>query len=153
LVTANADALDQAGIDRFLVELDGTPNKANLGANAILGVSMAVAQAAANATDLPLFRYLGGTNARTLPVPLMNVVNGGAHADNNVDVQEFMIVPHGAPSFAEALRMGVTVFHALKKVLNGRKLSTGVGDEGGFAPDLGSNEEALALLVEAIEKA
>jgi enolase len=153
LVTAGADALDQAAIDHFLIELDGTPNKASLGANAILGVSMAVAQAAANATDLPLFRYLGGTNARVLPVPLMNVVNGGAHADNNVDVQEFMIVPHGGATFAEALRMGVTVFHALKKVLLGRKLFTGVGDEGGFAPDLDSNEEALELLVEAIEKA
>src|SRR5439155_4274062 len=125
--TAGADALDQAAIDHFLIELDGTPNKASLGANAILGVSMAVAQAAATATDLPLFRYLGGTNARVLPVPLMNVVNGGAHADNNVDVQEFMIVPHGAATFAEALRMGVTVFHTLKKVLLSRKLSTGVG--------------------------
>jgi len=153
LVTAGADALDQAAIDHFLIELDGTPNKASLGANAILGVSMAVAQAAATATDLPLFRYLGGTNARVLPVPLMNVVNGGAHADNNVDVQEFMIVPHGAATFAESLRMGVTVFHALKKVLLSRKLFTGVGDEGGFAPDLDSNEEALQLLVEAIEKA
>jgi enolase len=153
LVTAGADALDQAAIDHFLIELDGTPNKASLGANAILGVSMAVAQAAANATDLPLFRYLGGTNARVLPVPLMNVVNGGAHADNNVDVQEFMIVPHGGATFAEALRMGVTVFHALKKVLLGRKLFTGVGDEGGFAPNLDSNEEALELLVEAIDKA
>jgi enolase len=153
LVAAGADALDQAAIDHFLIELDGTPNKASLGANAILGVSMAVAQAAATATDLPLFRYLGGTNARLLPVPLMNVLNGGAHADNNVDVQEFMIVPHGAPTFAEALRMGVTVFHALKKVLRERKLFTGVGDEGGFAPDLDSNEDALALLVEAIGRA
>ncbi len=153
LIAAGADALDQAAIDRFLIELDGTPNKASLGANAILGVSMAVAQAAANATDLPLFRYLGGTNARTLPVPMMNVLNGGAHADNNVDVQEFMIVPHGAPSFSEALRMGVTVFHTLKKVLHDRKLATSVGDEGGFAPNLESNEDALKLLIEAIEKA
>ena len=153
LLAAGADATDQGAIDRFLIELDGTPNKANLGANAILGVSMAVAQAAANATDLPLFRYLGGANAKVLPVPMMNVVNGGAHADNNVDLQEFMIVPMGAPSFAEALRMGVTVFHTLKKVLHGKKLSTSVGDEGGFAPNLASNEEALKLLVEAIEKA
>jgi enolase len=153
LVSAGADGLDQAAVDRFLIELDGTPNKGSLGANAILGVSMAVAHAAANAADLPLFRYLGGTNARVLPVPLMNVVNGGAHADNNVDLQEFMIVPFGAPTFAEALRMGVTVFHTLKKVLNERKLATAVGDEGGFAPNLESNEAALKLLVEAIEKA
>ena len=153
LLAAGADATDQGAIDRFLIELDGTPNKANLGANAILGVSMAVAQAAANATDLPLFRYLGGANAKVLPVPMMNVVNGGAHADNNVDLQEFMVVPMGAPSFAEALRMGVTVFHTLKKVLHGKKLSTSVGDEGGFAPNLASNEDALRLLVEAIEKA
>jgi enolase len=153
LLAAGADATDQGAIDRFLIELDGTPNKANLGANAILGVSMAVAQAAANATDLPLFRYLGGANAKVLPVPMMNVVNGGAHADNNVDLQEFMIVPMGAPSFAEALRMGVTVFHTLKQVLHGKKLSTSVGDEGGFAPNLASNEDALRLLVEAIEKA
>ena len=153
LLAAGADATDQGAIDRSLIELDGTPNKANLGANAILGVSMAVAQAAANATDLPLFRYLGGANAKVLPVPMMNVVNGGAHADNNVDLQEFMLGPMGAPSFAEALRMGVTVFHTLKKVLNGKKLSTSVGDEGGFAPNLASNEEALKLLVEAIEKA
>ncbi|MEP7029266.1 MAG: phosphopyruvate hydratase, partial [Candidatus Eisenbacteria bacterium] len=153
LVAAGADATDQGAIDRFLIELDGTPNKGNLGANAILGVSMAVAHAAANATDLPLFRYLGGANAKVLPVPLMNVVNGGAHADNNVDVQEFMIVPLGATGYSEALRMGVTVFHTLKKVLHGRKLATSVGDEGGFAPNLASNEEALQLLVEAIEKA
>jgi enolase len=153
LLASGADGADQGGVDRFLIELDGTPNKGNLGANAILGVSMAVAHAGANATDLPLFRYLGGTNAKVLPVPLMNVVNGGAHADNNVDLQEFMIVPLGAPSFSEALRMGVTVFHTLKKVLSDRKLATAVGDEGGFAPNLASNEEALKLLVEAIEKA
>jgi enolase len=153
LLAAGADGIDQAAIDRFLIELDATPNKGNLGANAILGVSMAVAHAAANAADLPLFRYLGGANARTLPVPLMNVINGGAHADNNVDVQEFMIVPVGAASFGEALRMGVTVFHTLKQVLQGRKLSTTVGDEGGFAPNLASNEDALKLLVEAIEQA
>ncbi len=152
LVGAGVDGLDQATVDRLLIELDGTPNKSNLGANAILGVSMALAHAAANEADLPLFRYLGGTNARVLPVPLMNVLNGGAHADNNVDLQEFMIVPHGASSFAEALRAGVEIFHALKKVLRDRKLATGVGDEGGFAPDLASNEAALQLLVEAIEK-
>jgi enolase len=153
LVAAGLDGLDQAAVDRALIELDGTPNKGNLGANAILGVSMALAHAGAHESDLPLFRYLGGTNARTLPVPLMNVVNGGAHADNNVDVQEFMIVPLGAPSFSEALRMGVEVFHALRSVLRARKLNTNVGDEGGFAPDLESNEAALRLLVEAIEKA
>jgi enolase len=153
LVAAGLDGLDQAAADRALLELDGTANKGSLGANAILGVSMALAHAGANEADLPLFRYLGGTNARTLPVPLMNVVNGGAHADNNVDVQEFMIVPLGAPSFAEALRMGVEVFHTLRKVLQQRKLNTNVGDEGGFAPDLESNEAALRLLVEAIEKA
>ncbi len=153
LVAAGLDGLDQAAVDRALIELDGTPNKGSLGANAILGVSMALAHAGAHEADLPLFRYLGGTNARTLPVPLMNVVNGGAHADNNVDVQEFMIVPVGAPTFAEALRLGVTVFHTLRTVLKERKLNTNVGDEGGFAPDLPSNEAALSLLVEAIEKA
>ncbi len=153
LLAAGLDGLDQAAVDRALLELDGTANKGNLGANAILGVSMALAHAGAHETDLPLFRYLGGTNARVLPVPLMNVVNGGAHADNNVDVQEFMIVPVGAPNFAEALRMGVQVFHTLRKVLQARKLNTNVGDEGGFAPDLASNEDALKLLVEAIEKA
>jgi enolase len=153
LLSAGVDGLEQAAVDRMLLELDGTPNKGNLGANAILGVSMAVAHAAANETDLPLFRYLGGANARTLPVPMMNVLNGGAHADNNVDLQEFMVVPVGAPSFGEALRMGVTVFHTLKKVLKDRKLNTSVGDEGGFAPNLDSNEAALRLLVEAIEKA
>jgi enolase len=153
LLASGLDGLDQAAVDRALLELDGTPNKGNLGANAILGVSMALAHAGAHESDLPLFRYLGGTNARVLPVPLMNVVNGGAHADNNVDVQEFMIVPVGAPNFAEALRMGVQVFHTLRKVLQARKLNTNVGDEGGFAPDLASNEDALRLLVEAIEKA
>jgi len=146
------DARDQPLIDRLLLELDGTPNKSNLGANAILGVSLACAAASAHALELPLFRYLGGTNARVLPVPLMNVVNGGAHADNNVDLQEFMIVPHGFERFSDALRAGVEVFHSLHGVLRGRKLSTGVGDEGGFAPDLESNEAALKLLMEAIEK-
>ena len=146
------DARDQVLIDRLLIELDGTPNKSNLGANAILGVSLACANAAAHAMELPLFRYLGGTNARVLPVPLMNVVNGGAHADNNVDLQEFMLVPHGFERFSDALRAGVEVFHALHGVLRGRKLSTGVGDEGGFAPDLESNEAALKLLMEAVEK-
>jgi len=146
------DARDQVLIDRLLIELDGTPNKSNLGANAILGVSLACANASAHALELPLFRYLGGTNARVLPVPLMNVVNGGAHADNNVDLQEFMLVPHGFERFSDALRAGVEVFHALHGVLRARKLSTGVGDEGGFAPDLESNEAALKLLMEAIEK-
>src|SRR5262245_48575189 len=147
------DGRDQPLIDRLLVELDGTPNKSNLGANAILGVSLACASASAHALELPLFRYLGGTNARVLPVPLMNVLNGGAHADNNVDLQEFMIVPHGATSFREGLRWGVEVFHSLKSVLAGRGLVTAVGDEGGFAPNLDSNEAALQALVEAIEKA
>jgi enolase len=147
------DARDQALIDRTLIDLDGTPTKTNLGANAILGVSLACADAAAQAVDLPLFRYLGGANAKVLPVPQMNVINGGKHADNNVDLQEFMLVPHGFPRFSEALRAGVEVFHALRDVLKGRKLNTGVGDEGGFAPDLDSNEAALQLLVEAIAKA
>jgi enolase len=133
--------------------LDGTPNKGKLGANAILGVSLAVAHAAAAEAGMPLYRYLGGPNARELPVPLMNVVNGGAHADNNLDLQEFMIVPVGAPSFAEALRMAAEVFHTLKALLKKKGLSTSVGDEGGFAPNLGSNEEALALIVQAIETA
>jgi enolase len=147
------DAGDQAMIDRMLIDLDGTPSKKNLGANAILGVSIACAKAAADAHQLPLFRYLGGTNARTLPVPLMNVVNGGAHADNNLDIQEFMIVPVGFPSFAEALRAGSEVFHALKKLLHEKGLVTAVGDEGGFAPNLKSNAEALDYLMRAIEKA
>jgi enolase len=147
------DATEQVKIDALLCHLDGTPNKGNLGANAILGVSLAIARAAANSLDLPLYRYIGGVGARVLPVPMMNILNGGAHADNNVDIQEFMIMPFGAESFAEALRMGAEVFHSLKKVLNKRGLSTGVGDEGGFAPDLGSNEEALQVITEAIESA
>ena len=147
------DATDQVGIDDLLCKLDGTPNKGNLGANAILGVSLAIARASADALGLPLYRYIGGTNARTLPVPMMNILNGGAHADNNVDIQEFMIMPFGAPDFREALRMGAEVFHALKKVLGARGLATSVGDEGGFAPNLGSNEEALQVIMLAIEKA
>ncbi len=147
---AGADAADQKAIDARLLELDGTPNKARLGANAILGVSLACAHAAAAAAGEPLYRYLGGPSARLLPVPLMNVLNGGAHADNNVDLQEFMIVPHGFPSFAEALRAGVEIFHSLREVLLERNLATGVGDEGGFAPNLDSNEAALRLLMDAI---
>jgi len=147
------DAADQAGIDRAMIALDGTPNKGKLGANAILGVSLAVAQAAAAEAGLPLYRYLGGANAQELPVPLMNVINGGAHADNNLDIQEFMIVPVGAPTFAEALRMATEVFHALKSLLKKNGLNTAVGDEGGFAPNLGSNEDALALIVQAIDAA
>jgi enolase len=147
------DALDQQGLDRALIELDGTPNKSRLGANAILGVSLAAAHAAAAEEGLPLWRYLGGEAAHVLPVPMMNVLNGGAHADNKVDFQEFMVVPAGAPSFAECLRMGSEVFHALKGTLHDRGLGTAVGDEGGFAPDLGSNEEALQMLVRGIEAA
>ncbi|HKW50636.1 MAG TPA: phosphopyruvate hydratase [Candidatus Eisenbacteria bacterium] len=147
------DAGDQAAVDRILIDLDGTPSKKNLGANAILGVSLACAKAAADAHALPLFRYLGGANAKTLPVPLMNVVNGGAHADNNLDIQEFMIVPVGMTSFAEALRAGSEVFHTLKKLLHEKGLVTAVGDEGGFAPNLKSNAEALDFLLRAIEKA
>jgi len=147
------NALDQEGIDRAMIELDGTPNKANLGANAILAVSLATSRAAAEAVELPLFAYLGGVQGVTLPVPLMNVINGGKHADNRVDFQEFMLVPAGAPSFSEALRYGVETFHALKKVLSGRGYSTNVGDEGGFAPNLGSNEEAIEVLLEAIQAA
>ena len=147
------DATDQVGIDQLLCQLDGTPNKGNLGANAILGVSLAIARGSAAALDLPLYRYIGGVGARVLPVPMMNILNGGAHADNNVDIQEFMIMPFGAPNFREALRMGAETFHALKKVLAGRGLVTSVGDEGGFAPNLGSNEEALQVIVEAIGKA
>ncbi|MFO7281686.1 MAG: phosphopyruvate hydratase [Thermoanaerobacterales bacterium] len=147
------DALDQREIDRQMLDLDGTDNKGRLGANALLGVSLAVARAAADELALPLYRYVGGTNAHVLPVPMMNVLNGGAHADNNVDFQEFMIMPVGAASFREALRWGVETYHALKAVLRDRGLSTAIGDEGGFAPDLGSNEEALQLLVEAIERA
>ena len=147
------DASDQITIDRALIDLDGTENKGRLGANALLAVSMATARAAALDTGLPLYRYLGGPMARTLPVPMMNIINGGAHATNTVDFQEFMVVPVGAESFAEGLRMGTEVFHALKKVLVGRKLATGVGDEGGFAPDLGSDEDALKIIVQAIEAA
>jgi enolase len=147
------DAFDQQGLDRALIALDGTANKSRLGANAILGVSLAAAHAAAAEEGLPLYRYLGGEGAHVLPVPMMNVLNGGAHADNKVDFQEFMVVPAGAPSFADCLRMGTEVFHALKKGLHDRGLNTTVGDEGGFAPDLGSNEEALQLLVEGIEAA
>ncbi len=147
------DVFDQRGIDLRMIELDGTPNKGRLGANAILGCSLAIANAAARSLGLPLYRYIGGTGARDLPVPMMNVLNGGSHADNNVDIQEFMIVPVGAPSFVEGLRCGTEIFHTLKKVIGGRGLATGVGDEGGFAPNLGSNEEALELLAEAVEKA
>ena len=148
-----ADALEQRLIDTVLNDLDGTDNKARLGANAILGTSLAAAKAAADELELPLWRYLGGPNAHVLPVPMMNVVNGGAHADNSIDMQEFMIMPVGAPSFSEALRWGVETYHTLKKVLHDRHLSTAVGDEGGFAPDLPSNEEAIRILLEAIEKA
>ena len=144
---------EQIAIDAEMTDIDGTPNKAKLGANAILAVSMATARAAAMESDLPLYRYLGGPMARVMPVPMMNIINGGAHASNNVDAQEFMIVPVGAEEFSEGFRMGVEVFHALKKVLSGKKLSTAVGDEGGFAPDLPSNEAALDAVVEAIEKA
>jgi enolase len=147
------DADDQKGLDRALIELDGTPNKSRLGANAILGVSLAAAHAAAREEGLPLWRYLGGEGAHVLPVPMMNVLNGGAHADNKVDFQEFMVVPAGAPTFSECLRMGAEVFHALKGTLHDRGLGTAVGDEGGFAPDLGSNEEALQMLVRGIEAA
>ncbi len=147
------DATDQMAIDRAMIELDGTPTKAKLGANAILAVSMATARAAAEDVGLPLWRYLGGPLTRTMPVPMMNILNGGAHATNTVDFQEYMVIPVGASSFAEGLRMGTEVFHALKKVLVGRKLSTGVGDEGGFAPDLKSDEEAINVVLEAIVKA
>ena len=150
---AGFDVLDQKGLDRRLIELDGTANKSRLGANAILGVSLAAARAAAAEERLPLWRYLGGDAARILPVPMMNLVNGGAHADNSIDFQEFMVVPCGAPTFSEGLRMGVEVFHQLKKTLHDRGLGTGVGDEGGFAPNLESNEAALGALVEAIEGA
>jgi len=147
------DAVDQRDLDRVLSDIDGTDNKARLGANAILGVSLATAAAVADELDLPLYRYVGGPNACVLPVPMMNVINGGEHADNNVDVQEFMFMPVGAASFSEALRWGVECYHTLKKVLHERGMSTAIGDEGGFAPNLGSNEEAVALLVEAIERA
>ena len=147
------DATDQAGIDLLMIDLDGSANKGKLGANAILGVSMAVAKAAAQSLGLPLYQYLGGFNAKELPVPMMNILNGGEHADNNVDIQEFMIMPVGAPTFREALRMGAEVYHSLKAVLKGRGLNTAIGDEGGFAPNLSSNEEALKVIIEAIEKA
>ncbi len=147
------DATEQVAIDKLLIELDGTPNKSKLGANAILGVSLAVAKAAADSLAIPLYQYIGGTNAKTLPTPMMNILNGGSHADNNVDIQEFMIMPVGPSTYKEALRMGVEVYHALKAVLKGKGLSTGVGDEGGFAPNLPSNEEALKVIVEAIGKA
>ena len=147
------DAPDQAGIDLLMIDLDGSANKGKLGANAILGVSMAVAKAAAQSLGLPLYQYLGGFNAKELPVPMMNILNGGEHADNNVDIQEFMIMPVGAPNFREALRMGAEVYHSLKAVLKGRGLNTAIGDEGGFAPNLSSNEEALKVIIEAIEKA
>ena len=147
------DAMDQRDIDRRLIDADGTDNKARVGANAILGLSLAVAKAAAGELEVPLYRYVGGANAHVLPVPMMNVINGGAHADNNIDLQEFMILPVGAASFAEALRWGAETYHSLKSVLHARGLSTAVGDEGGFAPNLASNEEALAVLVEAIEQA
>jgi enolase len=146
------DAADQHGLDRAMIELDGTKAKKSLGANAILGVSLAAARASAEAYGMPLYRYLGGLNARTLPVPLMNILNGGAHADSNVDIQEFMVVPWGAKTFAEALRMGAEIFHALKSVLKGRGYFTGVGDEGGFAPSLKSNGEALEVIAEAVGK-
>jgi len=147
------DALDQVGIDMLMIELDGTPNKAKLGANAILGVSMAVAHAAANSLGVPLYNYLGGFNAKQLPVPMMNILNGGKHADNTVDIQEFMVMPVGAESFSQALRMGAEIFHSLKKVLNAKGLNTAVGDEGGFAPNLKSNEEAITTILEAIKAA
>ncbi len=147
------DATDQIMLDEIMIELDGTPNKAKLGANAILGVSLAVAKAAANVQQQPLYRYLGGVSARTLPVPMMNILNGGKHADNSTDMQEYMVLPVGAPTFREALRMGAEVYQGLKKVLHGKKLNTNVGDEGGFAPSLSSNREALEVIVAAIETA
>ena len=149
----NYSVLNQVVIDQALIELDGTENKGKLGANAILGVSMAVAHAAANYLGLPLYQYLGGVNSKQLPVPMMNILNGGAHADNNVDIQEFMVMPVGAPTFKEALRMGAEIFHNLKAVLKAKGYNTAVGDEGGFAPNLGSNEEAITVIIEAVEKA
>lgn len=147
------NVLDQVGIDKAMIELDGTPNKGKLGANAILGVSIAVARAAADLLGVELYQYLGGFNAKQLPVPMMNILNGGAHADSTVDIQEFMVMPVGAENFREALRMGAEIFHSLKSVLKEKGYNTAVGDEGGFAPSLKSNEEALATIVEAIEKA
>ncbi len=146
------DALDQVSIDNFLIQLDGTPTKSELGANAILGVSLACAKAAAESLGMPLYRYIGGVNAKTLPVPMMNILNGGSHADNNVDFQEFMVMPVGAPTFAEALRYGAETFHSLKSILKKKGYNTAVGDEGGFAPNLKSNEEAITVILEAIEK-
>ena len=147
------DATDQAGIDHIMIELDGTPNKSRLGANALLGVSMSIAHAASISLNMPMYRYLGGTNAHVLPTPMMNILNGGKHADNNVDLQEFMIVPGNAPTFGEALRMGAEVFHTLKKVLSKKGYNTAVGDEGGFAPNLKSNDEAIEVILEAITQA
>lgn len=147
------EVFDQPGLDQLLIDLDGTPNKGKLGANAILGVSMAAARAAAESLGLPLFQYLGGVNGKVLPTPMMNILNGGSHADNTVDIQEFMIMPVGAPTFKEALRMGTEVFHSLKAVLKAKGMNTAVGDEGGFAPDLTTNEEAIQVIIEAIEKA
>jgi enolase len=147
------DIFDQRGIDQVMIDLDGTPNKANLGANAILGVSLAVAHAAADCCGQSLYRYIGGVNAHTLPVPMMNILNGGSHADNKIDIQEFMVMPVGAETFSDGLRMGTEVFHALKSVLKEKGHSTNVGDEGGFAPNLGSNDEAIEVVIEAIEKA
>jgi enolase len=152
LVSSDIDALDQAAVDQFLIELDGTEDKGNLGANAILGVSLAVCKASANYCGLPLYRYIGGAGANILPIPMMNILNGGKHADNNVDLQEFMVMPAGRPSFSESLRCGIEIFHHLKKVLSARGYNTAVGDEGGFAPDLKSNEEALQVILEAIEQ-
>ncbi len=147
------DSLDQVEIDQLMISLDGTPNKGKLGANAILGVSMAVAKATADSIGVPFYQYLGGTNAKTLPVPMMNILNGGSHADNNVDIQEFMVMPVGAKTFAEALRMGAEIYHQLAKVLKSKGLNTAIGDEGGFAPDLGSNEEAIQVILEAVAAA
>mgnify|MGYP002628810223 FL=1 len=152
-VLLDIDASDQVLVDRIMCELDGTDNKSKLGANAILGVSLATSRAAASAVGLPYYQYLGGVSARTIPVPMMNILNGGSHADNNVDIQEFMVMPTGAETFGEALQMGSEIFHALRKVLNSKGLSTGVGDEGGFAPNLGSNREALDVIMTAIENA
>ncbi|MCH9032809.1 MAG: phosphopyruvate hydratase, partial [candidate division Zixibacteria bacterium] len=152
-LAADLDPYDQVAIDQFLIELDGTDNKSALGANAILGVSLATAKAAADSVGRHLYEYIGGANCKTLPVPMMNILNGGVHADNNVDIQEFMIMPVGAESFSEALRAGAEVFHALKNILKKKNLCTAVGDEGGFAPDLKSNEEALEIISEAIEAA
>ncbi|MCS5608881.1 MAG: phosphopyruvate hydratase, partial [Candidatus Poribacteria bacterium] len=147
------NALDQGTIDQTMIDLDGTPNKENLGANAILGVSLAAAKAAARSLNLPLYKYIGGTNAKELPLPMMNILNGGSHADNNVDLQEFMIMPVGSETFSQALRIGTEIFHSLKSVLKAKNYNTAVGDEGGFAPNLGSNEEALQVIIEAIELA